>query len=67
MPRVLYCHGLESGPMGFKVRMMRQGGLEVAAPDMKMSLWNPFKQARSARHHRRRAPVPTVLARGRTR
>ena len=39
-PRVLYCHGLESGPGGYKVLQMREQGLDVTAPAMKMSLWD---------------------------
>ena len=39
--RVLYCHGLESGPNGFKVESMRVQGLDVVAPDMGMSLLDP--------------------------
>jgi allantoin racemase len=39
-PRVLYCHGLESGPRGFKVLEMGRQGLVVTAPDMQMSLFN---------------------------
>ena len=39
--RVLFCHGLESGPNGHKVRGMQEQGLQVTAPDMEMSLWNP--------------------------
>jgi pimeloyl-ACP methyl ester carboxylesterase len=41
--RVLFCHGLESGPGGFKVSEMRRQGLNVTAPDMAMSLWDPRK------------------------
>lgn len=40
--RIHFCHGLESGPGGFKVRAMRGWGCEVVAPDMQMSLWNPL-------------------------
>lgn len=36
--RIHYCHGLESGPQGYKVRMLREAGFEVVAPDMQMSL-----------------------------
>ena len=42
--RVLYCHGLESGPNGYKVRALREVGLEVVAPSMEMSLWNPLRK-----------------------
>ena len=42
--RVLYCHGLESGPNGYKVRALREQGLEVVAPSMEMSLWNPMRK-----------------------
>ena len=42
VPRVHYCHGLESGPAGFKVQALRGWGYDVIAPDMKMSLWSPF-------------------------
>lgn len=46
---VHYCHGLESGPNGFKVRQLRQH-FSVYAPDMKMSLWNPTCVNSFARH-----------------
>ena len=38
--RVLYCHGLESGPGGFKVNQMRSQGLDVIVESMEMSLWD---------------------------
>ena len=50
---VHYVHGLESGPNGFKARVLRKD-FEVAAPDMEMSLWNPFKQHSAARNVLRR-------------
>lgn len=40
--RVHYCHGLESGPNGYKVRTLRAQNFVVTAPDMQMSLWNPL-------------------------
>ena len=43
MVRVLWVHGLESGPGGYKVTEMQKQGLEVTAPAMAMSLFNPFK------------------------
>ena len=39
--RVLYVHGLEAGPNGYKARKLREH-FEVVAPDMSMSLYNPF-------------------------
>ena len=39
--RVLYAHGLESGPNGYKVVQLRAQGLDVVAPSLKMSLWDP--------------------------
>ena len=42
--RVLFIHGLESGPTGSKVSGMRELGLEVFAVDMKMSQWRLSKQ-----------------------
>ena len=39
--RVLYCHGLESGPNGYKARGLREQGVELIAPSMDMSLWDP--------------------------
>lgn len=36
--RVLFVHGLESGPTGSKVKTLRDQGLEVRAEDMHMSL-----------------------------
>ena len=44
MVRVLYSHGLESGPGGYKVRTLLASGMEVKAPDLEMSLFNPFKR-----------------------
>ena len=38
--RIFYCHGLESGPNGYKVRELRARGLDVIAPPMEMSLWD---------------------------
>ena len=38
--RVLYAHGLESGPTGYKVRQLEEQDLEVTAPDCAMSLFN---------------------------
>jgi dienelactone hydrolase len=35
--RVLFLHGLESGPNGTKTRLMRAQGLAVTAPDLHMS------------------------------
>jgi hypothetical protein len=37
-PRVLFMHGLESGPHGDKVQRLREAGLDVEAADMKMSI-----------------------------
>ena len=42
-PNVHYCHGLESGPGGFKARKLSEH-FQVTSPDMKMSLWNPFAE-----------------------
>jgi pimeloyl-ACP methyl ester carboxylesterase len=42
-PTVHYCHGLESGPRGFKARKLSEH-FQVTSPDMKMSLWNPFAE-----------------------
>ena len=44
-----YCHGLESGPGGYKVRTLRAGGATVVAPDMQMSLWDPRARSGVAR------------------
>ena len=44
MPRVLYCHGLESGPLGYKVRELRKQGFDVTAPAMSMSIYNPLEK-----------------------
>lgn len=38
--RVLYVHGLESGPGGYKVQQMRKQGLDVVSPEMQMSLYD---------------------------
>ena len=43
-PHVLFSHGLESGPHGYKVREMRAQGLAVTAPDMHMSLFNVLQK-----------------------
>lgn len=37
-PRVIFLHGLESGPNGDKVHALRAAGIDVVAPDMEMSL-----------------------------
>ena len=37
--RVMFLHGLESGPLGAKTHRMRERGLEVVAPDQHMSKW----------------------------
>ena len=42
--RVLFVHGLESGPTGGKVVGMRELGLEVVAVDMHMSQWRLDKK-----------------------
>ena len=36
-PKLMFIHGLESGPHGSKVRLLREAGFEVAAEDMHMS------------------------------
>jgi len=36
--RVMFVHGLESGPSGTKVRVLREQGFDVVAEDMHMSL-----------------------------
>ncbi len=38
-----YCHGLESGPNGYKATAMREWA-RVTAPDQKMSLWSPRRR-----------------------
>ena len=48
-PLAHFCHGLESGPGGFKARKLAES-FRVAAPDMHMSLWNPFKANSFARN-----------------
>ena len=37
-PRILFMHGLESGPRGDKVVRLREAGLDVEAADMRMSI-----------------------------
>ena len=39
--RILYAHGLEAGPGGFKVRALGAWA-DVNAPNMEVSLYNPF-------------------------
>ena len=41
--RVHFCHGLESGPHGFKFRKLSESFATVSSPDMHMSLWNPLQ------------------------
>ena len=41
--RVHFCHGLESGPYGFKFRKLSESFSTVSSPDMQMSLWNPLQ------------------------
>jgi hypothetical protein len=40
--RLHYCHGLESGPQGYKVQSM-MAWATVVCPDQEMSLFNPLK------------------------
>mmetsp|Transcript_105740 Transcript_105740/g.309297 ORF Transcript_105740/g.309297 Transcript_105740/m.309297 type:complete len:222 (-) Transcript_105740:62-727(-) len=42
--RVHYCHGLESGPQGYKVRQLEEQGFAVTALDMEMHVWHPHKR-----------------------
>lgn len=37
-PKLMFIHGLESGPHGSKVRLLRAAGFEVTAEDMHMSI-----------------------------
>ena len=46
--RVLYCHGLEAGPGGYKARKCREWA-DVLAPDMAVSLWHPLRENSFAR------------------
>lgn len=62
-PRVMFVHGLESGPSGEKVQQLRAMGVGVSAADMRMSL------KRLDRHHSvmrniLRAPEVQVAAAG---
>lgn len=38
-----YCHGLESGPGGYKVRSLQRWA-QVTVPDQQMSLYNPMRR-----------------------
>lgn len=66
--RVLFIHGLESGPRGGKVQLLREQGFEVVAPDMQMSLrkvWRTNSAARNLlRHKETRAMLAGVVAGG---
>ncbi len=42
--KVFFIHGLESGPEGGKVQMMREAGFEVRSVDMKMSAFRVTKK-----------------------
>ena len=42
--RLHYCHGLESGPGGYKVRAMQEWAASVSCVDQEMSLANPLKR-----------------------
>ena len=44
MLRLHYCHGLESGPQGHKVKSLLKWAESVVCPDMEMSLANPLKR-----------------------
>lgn len=61
---VHFCHGLESGPRGFKATELGRH-YTVHAPDMSMSLWNPLATNGFVRNLIRAAialrwPSPTV-------
>jgi pimeloyl-ACP methyl ester carboxylesterase len=58
--RVLFVHGLESGPNGYKVRELRAQGMEVVACDMHGSLWD-VRRANSIA--RRMLDIPSRLFR----
>lgn len=60
MHRVLFIHGLESGPSGSKVRMLRGMGFEVHASDMHMSLKRLDKKNSVARSALRLVEVQAV-------
>lgn len=60
-PRVLFLHGLESGPGGDKVQRLRAAGIEVIAPDMEMSLRRLDRRNSVARNLLR---LPEVRAAG---
>ena len=57
---VHFCHGLESGPFGFKVRKLSES-FTVSSPDMQMSLWNPLRSNSVARNILRlRTPAEAI-------
>lgn len=57
--RLHYCHGLESGPWGYKASSMREWA-NVVVPDQQMSLWDVRKKNSIARNFLRQLPrIPT--------
>lgn len=60
--RVHFCHGLESGPRGFKFRKLSESFSTVSSPDMQMSLWNPLQCNSVARNLLRLRPPAEALA-----
>lgn len=63
--RVLYVHGLESGPGGYKVQQMRSQGIDVAASSMEMSLWDPRQSNSVVRNLRVRVSRRVSTCKGR--
>lgn len=53
--RLHYCHGLESGPNGYKARSLREWA-EVTVPNQQMSLWDLRKSNSVARNWVRQLP-----------
>ncbi|WP_224360529.1 alpha/beta hydrolase [Hyalangium versicolor] len=53
--RVLFIHGLESHPQGSKVRILREQGFDVVAPDMQMAVLQ-FKRRNSVLRQLLRLP-----------
>lgn len=54
---LLFVHGLESHPNGSKVRLLRDQGFEVTAPDMEMALWRLNRRNSALRNLLRSAEV----------
>ncbi len=62
VPRVLFMHGLESGPGGSKARYLCKH-VSVLCPSMEMSAYNPLRRNSPSRHVLAYLAAALVLAR----